>query len=398
MTLSIGDRSEARNTDTEPNAPDPDEPAARDALAGGKAKDQYYRASQSRLVWWRFKRHRIAVVALFGLGLLYLAAGFAEFVAPYGPGTRFEGVGAQAPSRIHVVHDGQLRTPFIYATERELSLKTFRYTHVEVTSTPYPIKFLGRGEPHVMWGVIQSDRHLFATGPDAPPLFTLGSDQLGRDLFSRIVYGARISLTIGLVGIAVGFVLGVSLGAISGYFGGVADTIIQRVVEFVLSLPVIPLWMVLSAALPRDWSVIRTYFFITLILSLVSWAGLAREVRGKMLALRDEDFVTSARLVGASRTRVIRVHLIPAFASHLIVVVTLGIPAMILGETALSFLGLGMQPPAVSWGVLLQDAQKVITVTEQPWLLTPALFVVFTVLMFNFLGDGLRDAADPYAT
>ncbi len=381
-------------TDHAPNGADgPDVVAA----AGIDSAD-YYQASQSRLVWWRFRRHKVAVVALFGLLLMYLLTLSAEFVAPYSIDTRFTSGGGQAPSTVHVIHEGQLHTPFVYATKRELSHDTFRYEHVEDTSTVYPIRLFAKGDRYELLGLIPADRHLFTVGSDAPPLFLFGSDQLGRDLFSRIVYGGRVSLTIGLVGIALGFVIGVTLGAVSGYFGGLTDTVIQRVVEFVLSLPTIPLWMVLSASLPRDWSVIKTYFFITLILSLVSWAGLAREVRGKMLALREEDFVTSARLVGATRRRVITVHLIPSFASHLIVVVTLGIPGMILGETALSFLGLGMQPPAVSWGVLLQDAQKVVTVTEQPWLLIPALFIVVAVLLFNFLGDGLRDAADPYST
>jgi peptide/nickel transport system permease protein len=225
-----------------------------------------------------------------------------------------------------------------------------------------------------------------------------GADRLARDLFSRTMYGARISLTIGLVGVSLTFILGMLMGGISGYLGGLADMIIQRVIEFILSLPSIPLWMALSAALPKQWPVVQTYFFITIILSMMSWCSLARQVRGKLLALRDDDFVTAARLAGSSEGRIMFIHLVPAFTSHLVVTLTLMIPGMILGETALSFLGLGIQPPAVSWGVLLQDAQNIVTIAHHPWKLIPVLFVIVTVLMYNFLGDGLRDAADPYAS
>ncbi|MCX8170245.1 MAG: ABC transporter permease, partial [Candidatus Methanomethyliaceae archaeon] len=222
-------------------------------------------------------------------------------------------------------------------------------------------------------------------------------DELGRDIFSRIIYGTRISLTIGLAGVFLSFILGIILGGISGYFGGIVDEIIQRTIDFLISIPSIPLWMALSAAIPRNWSITKTYFAITIILSIIGWCGLARVVRGKFLSLREEDFTLAARIAGASEWRIITRHLLPSFASHLIVSITLSIPGMILGETTLSFLGLGLQPPAISWGVLLQEAQQVISVAYYPWKLTPALFVIITVLAFNFLGDGLRDAADPYA-
>jgi peptide/nickel transport system permease protein len=373
-----------------------EERAAPPASIAVKEED-YYQAGQWRLAWWRFKRHKLAQLALVVLAIMYFMAFFAEFFAPYGATQRFAGLNDAPPTRVHFMHEGRFIGPFVYGRERKFSLKEMKYTTVENRAEPYPIRFLGRGTTYELWGLFPTDRHLFTTEPGTPPVLLFGADQLGRDIYSRIIFGARISLTIGFVGVVIGFVLGTTLGAISGYFGGIADMMIQRVVDFIIALPTIPLWMALSAALPRDWSVIKTYFFITIILSFISWTRLAREVRGKLLALREEDFVTSARLVGASQRRIIFVHLIPSFTSHLIVVLTLAIPAMIIGETALSFLGLGMQPPAVSWGVLLQNAQNVVAVAQYPWQLIPALFVFLAVLMFNFLGDGLRDAADPYS-
>lgn len=356
--------------------------------------EQYYLASQWQLIWWKFTRHKLAMIATPVLIILYLLAIFPEFIAPYSPTTRFPANLNEPPVRIHFIDENnQLRGPFIYQRTQVMNPETFQREYTEDTSTIYPVGFITRGEPYKLWGFIPGDVHLYGA---AVPLFIFGSDTMGYDLCSRIIFGSRVSLTIGLTGVFLSFILGITIGGISGYYGGIVDNLIQRAIDFINSIPTLPLWMALSAAVPRDWPVTKTYFAITIVLSIIGWCGLARVVRGKLLALREEDFALAARASGVGEWRIITKHLLPSFFSYLIVSITLSVPNMIIGETTLSFLGLGMRPPAVSWGVLLQDAQQLVNVAQKPWLLIPCAFVIITVLMFNFLGDGLRDAADPY--
>lgn len=378
-----------------------DGPAIPDIGGTDSAVDEeVYYASQWRLIWWRFRRHRMALISGVLLIGLYLVALFADFIAPYSVTTRFRGMQQAPPSQIHFMDENGLRGPFVYGREREIDPETRRRTVVENRDEIYPIQFLTRGEPYKLWGLIDTEYRLFGLGEAAEEagigIWLFGTDALARDVFSRTVIGARISLSIGLVSVIVTFILGVLLGGISGYFGGIIDNIIQRVIEFLRAIPQLPLWMTLAAAVPREWPPLQVYFAITLILALLNWVGLARVVRGRLLSMREEDYALAARASGASDLRIITTHLLPGFTSHLILSVTLMIPQMILYETALSFLGLGMQPPAVSWGVLLQDFRDILAIFHIPWLLIPAVCVLATVLLFNFVGDGLRDAADPY--
>ena len=366
----------------------------------GKTKagteDRYYYASQWELIRWRFGRHKLAVISLVLLVILYLTAVFCEFIAPYAIDTRFVTFAQSPPSKVHWIKPDGGFGPYIFGIKKGFNKETFLYDFTEDKNVVYPIQLYIHGDKYKMWNLFNTDIHLFGITTKDVPLLVFGADRLGRDLFSRTIYGGRISLSIGLVGVFISFVLGVLLGGISGYFGGKVDEIIQRVIDLLLAIPGLPLWMTLAAAFPRDWSVIKLYFSITVMLSILGWTSLARVVRGKLLTLREEDYALAARGAGASDWRIITRHLLPGFSSHLIVSITFSIPFMILSETALSFIGVGMLPPAVSWGVLLQDAQNLTAVAQQTWLMIPALWVIVTVLLFNFVGDGLRDAVDPY--
>jgi len=366
-------------------------------MDAGMAEEKIYVASQTQLMWWKFRRHRMAVVSVGLIAIMYLLALFADFFAPYDPNETDTEYLFVPPRAIHFfAPDGFHLRPFVYGLALEVDDTTYRKTYSDDESVIHPIYSVVHGSPYKMWGLIESDIHLFGL-KDTKGVFLLGTDKLGQDVFSRILFGARISLSIGLVGIAISLALGIGIGGVSGFYGGAVDIIVQRVIEFIRSIPTTPLWMGLSAALPTDMPPLARYFGITIILSLIGWTGLARVVRGRFLSLREQDFVMAAKLAGAGEWRVIIRHMVPSFMSHLIATVTLSIPGMILGETSLSFLGLGLRPPVVSWGVMLKDAQKLRVVAQAPWLLLPGAFVVATVLAFNFVGDGLRDAVDPYA-
>ena len=357
--------------------------------------ERYYMASQWKLMWRKFKKHKVAIIGLVLLVGYYGVAVFCEFLAPYDIYTRNVDYVYCPPQRVHFFDDqGFPLRPFVYDLQQEFDLKKFERTYTEDKSRKYRIALFVRGDRYRLWGLWETDLHLF--GVKDGVLYLLGSDELGRDMLSRVLYATRISLSVGVVGVILSFILGCVIGGVAGYYGGVADTIVQRVTEFLISIPDIPFWLGLSAAVPSDWSAVKVYFTITVILSLSSWTGLARIVRGQLLELREEDFVMAARISGAGDRQIMGRHLMPSVLSQLIIRLTLSIPWMILAETSLSFLGLGLRPPVVSWGVLLKNAQNIQDVALHPWLLVPGLFVVVAVLAFNFLGDGLRDAADPY--
>ena len=354
-------------------------------------------ATQWQLMWWRFRKHRLAVAGTIVLVGFYAVALFADFFSYVDPSESDAQRSLMAPQAIHWIDDGRF-APYVHALKGTRDPVTFKRVYVADTRTKIPIRFFGRGEPYTLLGFIPMNRHLLTVeGAKAQEsLFLMGTDTQGRDLWSRLMYATRTSMTIGLVSVALSLVLGVVLGGMSGYIGGVVDTVIQRIIEILRSIPTIPLWMGLAAAVPNDWSVVQVYFAITIIISLIGWTELARVVRGRFISLKEEDFVMAAELVGCSKSRIIFRHMVPSFISHIIAATTLAIPAIIISETSLSFLGLGLRPPAISWGVLLQDAQNIQALVISPWLLIPSVAVIVAVLAFNFMGDGIRDAADPY--
>jgi len=362
-----------------------------------KLQEKYLNASTKQLVWWRYKKHALAMIGLWAIAILYVSALTCEFITPYSKDDRNLDAIYAPPTRIRIFDDeGRVRRPYVRTVQFDLDTQSMQMRFEEVPGTYNPILFFVRRSSYSFWGLWESDLHLFGVDPSAR-INLFGTDRMGRDMFSRCLYGSRISLSIGMLGVFMSLVLGLALGGVSGYVGGWGDGLIQRTIEIIRCFPAIPLWMGLAAAMPQHWHALKVYFVITIILSLVGWTDLARMVRGKLIALREEEFVLAARFAGAGHARIIFRHLLPSFTSQIIVSVTLAIPHMVLSETALSFLGIGLRPPITSLGVLLKEAQNVTTIALYPWLLIPVVFVIVTVLAFNFVGDGLRDAVDPYS-
>jgi peptide/nickel transport system permease protein len=360
-------------------------------------EERVYVASQWRLIWMRFRRHRLALISTAVIGVFYFVVLFPNFLAIHDPRTTVPTRVFVPPQRVHFF-DGIRPGPYVYGLNVSRDPDTLAQVFETDKSEKHSIRFFVRGFEYKLLGLFKTDIHLMGLDQEVLSFYPIGTDRLGRDMWSRLMVGTRISMSIGLVGVMISLVLGVLLGGISGYRGGYIDMAIQRLIEFLRSIPTIPLWLALGAAVPQDWSIIRVYFAITVIISLIGWTSLAREVRGRFLALREEDFVVAARLYGTGQFRIILRHMLPSFISHIIATTTLAVPAIIIAETSLSFLGLGMRQPAISWGVLLHEAQNLQAVGFAPWVLIPGSLVILAVLAFNFMGDGLRDAADPYAT
>jgi peptide/nickel transport system permease protein len=359
-----------------------------------KIYNAHYSASQWRLIWVKFRDHKLAHIGLIILGVFYLSILFAPIIMPYDSWEDSKYI-FSPPTKIHLFHQGKLHRPFVYKQNIITDPESFSRFFETDRSTPYPIRFFTKGFEYRWLGFIKGNRHLFGIDNEVT-INLLGTDMLGRDCFSRNIAGLQISLTVGLIGVFITFVLGCIIGGIAGYYGGIIDHVVQRVVEFISCIPTIPMWMALGAVIPQDWGNLKVYFAITVILALRSWTGLSRQVRSKLLQLREEEYIVAAKVSGTSDWKIITTHLLPGFMSYLIVSLTLEIPKMILGETTLSFLGLGLRAPTVSLGVLLQDAQNLAAISAYPWLLISALMVIIAVLAFNFVGDGIRDAADPY--
>ena len=356
----------------------------------------YFTATHWQLVRRSFRKHKLAVFSGYILIIFYIIGIFCEFFSPYDTLKRNSKYVNAPPQTVHFFDkNGFSLRPFTYIYKKKLDPETFERIYSPDKNKRVYIYFFVKGLKYKFWNIFWADIHLF--GVNSPgTLFLLGTDNLGRDMFSRIIYASRVSLFIGIIGVLMSFILGTSLGAMSGYYGGVTDMIIQRIIEFLRSIPTIPLWMGLSAAVPQSWTPLQVYFAITLILSLLGWTTMARVVRGKFLEMREEEYILAARLSGTKTPQIIIKHMIPGFMSYIIVSATLAVPSMIIAETVLSFLGLGLRPPVVSWGVLLQMSQNILTIAVYPWQMAPVIFVIITVLAFNFVGDGLRDAADPY--
>jgi peptide/nickel transport system permease protein len=371
------------------------QPSDRELKRMERQKEKYFTATQFQLMWFKFRRHHVALIGIIILVIFIFVMVFCEFLAPYSPQSRDSDYLFGPPQKVHLRNEqGEYIGPFVYAVVTEFNRESMQLDLVEDKSQTFPVKFFANGEPYKMWGLFKGDLHLFVVEGDYLHLF--GTDSLGRDVFSRTLYGTRTSLSIGLIGVMISFTIGLIVGGVSGYFGGIVDNFSQRLIEFIRSIPTLPLWMSMAAVLPKEWSSLQVYFAVTIILGFITWTMLARRVRGKLLSMREEDFVLAARLAGGSDMRIISRHMLPAFLSYIIVDLTVSFPAMILGETTLSFIGLGLREPVVSWGVLLQQAQNIKAIQQHPWLFLPAIFVVVSVLAFSLMGDGMRDAADPY--